>query len=136
MNRICEKMMQADLSETLELFHHGMFVLGQPLPFDFTKFTLRFSILPVVSRIHQDVLLLAGQENHMIPLKCYIDQMKSHQKTHSLTGRVFTKEDQAAAHCQVGNIPLGIKDNNQLDSNASKRPHLRSYPQTLIFKRG
>ena len=32
-----------------------------------------------------------------------------YQKAHSLTGRVFTKEDQAAAHCQVGNIPLALK---------------------------
>jgi pimeloyl-ACP methyl ester carboxylesterase len=105
LNRVLGKLIVSDLEQAWA-FRHGMFVMGQPTPYDFSKSFMRFTIKPVASRITQDVLLLAGAEDHMIPIRCYEDQMKLIRNARSLTGRVFTMDEHASAHCQVGNIPL------------------------------
>ncbi|MCK9151398.1 alpha/beta fold hydrolase [Methanobacterium alcaliphilum] len=59
--------------------------------------------------VKQDVLILTGREDHFIPFKMHNMQIKALNNTNSLTARVFTREDQAQNHCQVGNIKLALE---------------------------
>jgi len=43
-----------------------------------------------------------------IPIKMHNMQLKALTNARSVEDRVFTKEDQAQNHCQVGNIRLSL----------------------------
>ncbi|MBN2286137.1 MAG: hypothetical protein JXI43_06795, partial [Tissierellales bacterium] len=56
--------------------------------------------------VKQDVLILAGREDHFIPFKMYDMQINALKNAKSVTGRVFTRKEHAQNHCQIGNIGL------------------------------
>ncbi len=56
--------------------------------------------------ITQDILLLAGQNDHYVPIKQFTDQILTLTNVHSLTARMFTSEETADNHCQIGNLGL------------------------------
>ncbi|MEJ2739040.1 MAG: alpha/beta fold hydrolase [Dehalococcoidia bacterium] len=58
--------------------------------------------------VKQDVLILTGTEDHFIPLKMHDKQVKALTNAKSVTGRIFTREEQAQNHCQIGNIGLAL----------------------------
>ena len=62
----------------------------------------------VSGNVRQDVLLLAGSQDHYVPLPQLWDQIHLLNNARSITARVFSREEQAQAHCQVGNMPLAI----------------------------
>jgi len=62
----------------------------------------------VSERVRQDVLLLAGARDHYVPLSQLWDQIRLLSNARSIAARVFTEQEQAQAHCQVGNMPLAI----------------------------
>jgi pimeloyl-ACP methyl ester carboxylesterase len=62
----------------------------------------------VSERIRQDVLLLAGARDHYVPLSQLWDQIRLLSNARSIAARIFTEQEQAQAHCQVGNLPLAI----------------------------
>ncbi len=60
-------------------------------------------------KITQDVLLLTGEDDEFFPVKL-IDKQKTNLKNaHSVTTRIFTRAENAASHCQVGNVGLALK---------------------------
>lgn len=59
-------------------------------------------------RVRQDVLILAGREDHLVPFKMYDMQIRSLTGARSVTGRVFTREEHAQNHCQMGNFGLAL----------------------------
>ncbi len=64
---------------------------------------------PFSSQVSQDVLLMAGSEDHYVPLhQCY-DQIATLKNVRSLTARLFTCWEQAQNHCQIGNIGLSVR---------------------------
>ncbi len=58
--------------------------------------------------VKQDVLILTGREDHFIPFKMHDMQVKALTNARSVTARIFTKEEQAHNHCQIGNIGLAL----------------------------
>ncbi len=58
--------------------------------------------------VKQDVLILTGREDHYIPFKMHKKQIDALVNAKSVTGRIFTREDQAHNHCQIGNIGLAL----------------------------
>jgi pimeloyl-ACP methyl ester carboxylesterase len=64
--------------------------------------------------IEQDVLILTGREDHFVPfgmqLKMHDRQVEALRNARSVTERVFTKEEHAQNHCQVGNIGLALQE--------------------------
>jgi len=58
--------------------------------------------------VKQDVLVLAGREDHFIPFKMHDMQIRALTNARSVTGRVFTKEENAENHCQFGNVGLAL----------------------------
>jgi pimeloyl-ACP methyl ester carboxylesterase len=60
--------------------------------------------------VTQDVLILTGREDHFIPFKMHDMQVKALTDAASVTGRVFTREEHAQNHCQIGNLGLALKE--------------------------
>jgi pimeloyl-ACP methyl ester carboxylesterase len=60
-------------------------------------------------KINQDVLLLTGEEDEFFPVKLLEKQRANLKNARSVTTRVFTKAENAASHCQVGNVGLAIQ---------------------------
>ncbi|MBC8490412.1 MAG: alpha/beta fold hydrolase, partial [Bacteroidetes bacterium] len=58
--------------------------------------------------VKQDVLILTGRNDHFIPFKMHDMQVKALTNAKSVTARVFTKEEHAHNHCQIGNIGLAL----------------------------
>lgn len=59
-------------------------------------------------RVRQDVLIMAGREDHLVPFRMHGRQMRALTGARSVTERVFTRADQAPHHCQTGNIGLAV----------------------------
>ena len=55
----------------------------------------------------QDVLVLAGSED--LYTVYYDEQIKALTNARSVTGRLFTEEECAGHHCQIGNLPLVLE---------------------------
>jgi pimeloyl-ACP methyl ester carboxylesterase len=64
--------------------------------------------------VAQDVLILTGREDHFVPfgmqLKMHDRQVDVLNNARSVTGRIFTKEEHAQNHCQVGNMGLALRE--------------------------
>jgi alpha-beta hydrolase superfamily lysophospholipase len=60
--------------------------------------------------ITQDVLILTGRNDHLVPFKMHGLQVKALTNASSVTERVFTAKDKAQNHCQVGNMDLALQE--------------------------
>ena len=88
---------------------HLMYVLGVDEPMAGLEFALRLSEANLHSDlIRQDVLILASREDHFIPFRLHREQLRRLTAARSVTDRVFTKEEHAQNHCQIGNIGLAL----------------------------
>lgn len=86
----------------------GMHVTGSNSPYEFLHKTVSYKTAEFSPLITQDVLLLAGQEDHYVPIEQLPEQMKTLTNVRSLTARMFTAKEIASNHCQLGNIGLAI----------------------------
>ncbi len=59
--------------------------------------------------VRQDVLILSGKEDHLIPLKMHEEQLSALTSAKSVSSRVFTRGEEAQNHCQIGNIGLALE---------------------------
>lgn len=59
-------------------------------------------------KIRQDVMVITGKEDHLIPFKLRMPLIKSLSNAKSVTDIVFTKKDHASNHCSIGNIKLSL----------------------------
>jgi pimeloyl-ACP methyl ester carboxylesterase len=91
-----------------QLINQWMYITGAGTPAEWNELLQHYSVSDVALQIRQDVLLLAGAEDHMIPLKEYHKNMNGLMNARSLTGRIFSAEEHAQNHCQVGNIKLAL----------------------------
>ena len=77
----------------------------------------------VSPRITQDVLLMAGAEDHYVPLGQLGEQIQTLTNAHSVTARVFTRAENAQNHCQIGNLGLAIQVIlDWVDAHGGRRP--------------
>ncbi|WP_425478445.1 alpha/beta hydrolase family protein [Dyella dinghuensis] len=85
---------------------NGMWVFGVNDPFAVLDAFKPYTLASVASRITGDVLILAGADDHFVPL----DQVDAFQKslTHarSVTTKVFDRESGGGEHCQIGAASL------------------------------
>jgi len=58
--------------------------------------------------VKQDVLILTGRKDLLIPFKMHNLQVKALHNAKSVTARVFTEEEHGQNHCQIGNIGLAL----------------------------
>jgi pimeloyl-ACP methyl ester carboxylesterase len=87
---------------------HGMRVAGAADAYEFLLWLREMNTAPFSDRVTQDVLLLAGTEDHIVPIHQLWRQSQNLRRARSLTTRVFTAAEQAHNHCQIGNIGLAL----------------------------
>jgi alpha/beta hydrolase fold len=85
---------------------HGMYITGTSDPFVYFKGWTAFNTKKFSSLIRQDVLLLAGENDHLVPLEMYHRQKEALVNARSVRGRIFTASEGGDQHCQVGNLDL------------------------------
>ena len=83
-------------------------VFGSERPSQAFRAAQTYHTRDVSGNVRHDVLLFAGSRDHYVPLPQLWDQMHLLSNARSVTARVFSREEQAQAHCQVGNMPLAI----------------------------
>jgi pimeloyl-ACP methyl ester carboxylesterase len=89
--------------------HHAMHVTGTTTPAAYLHAIQRYTTAEISSRVTQDVLLLAGSEDHYVPVVQFYKQIAALTNTRSLTARLFTKAESAQNHCQAGNYGLAFQ---------------------------
>lgn len=87
---------------------HGMYITGTKTPFDFYKELSKHTMKGIADKVIQDVLLLAGEKDHYIPIRQYYKLKKELVNSKSLTTRLFTESEGGEQHCQIGNHMLAI----------------------------
>ncbi len=58
--------------------------------------------------VTQDVMILTGLDDHLVPFKMHNIQVNALVNAKSVTPLVFTEEVQGQNHCQVGNFGLAL----------------------------
>lgn len=91
------------------VIRQGMHVTGTPSQAAFLRAIEPFTKADISSKVTQDVLLLAGAKDHFVPLGQLDRQKHALTNARSVTTRLFTAEEHAASHCQIGNLPLAMK---------------------------
>jgi pimeloyl-ACP methyl ester carboxylesterase len=87
----------------------GMHITGTTTAYDFLRSTTSFNTRRISRLVRADVLLLAGADDHYVPLKQLGRQAANLVRARSVTTRTFTAAEQASNHCQVGNIGSGVR---------------------------
>ena len=79
---------------------------GTSTAYDFLRGTTRYETASASGRVTQDVLLLAGSQDHYVPLSQLAEQIDSLTAARSVTARVFSAAENAQNHVHVGNTEL------------------------------
>ena len=76
-------------------------------PCEYFNCIKQYSTRQISSLLTQDVLVLAGTED--LYTVYYEEQLKALTNARSVTGRLFTEEECAGHHCQIGNVQLVLE---------------------------
>jgi pimeloyl-ACP methyl ester carboxylesterase len=88
----------------------ALFITQKEEPIDAARFLLGMNKDHLNSeKVDQDVLLLVGENDKFQPPKLARKQEAALVNARSVTTRVFTKEEHAAEHCQMGNLGLALE---------------------------
>ena len=86
----------------------GMHVTGTKSAFEFLRRIEQFQTADISAAVRQDVLLMAGSEDHYVPVEQLHNQIKMLTNARSITVRLFTRSESAENHCQVGNYGVAL----------------------------
>ncbi|MEP0203638.1 MAG: alpha/beta fold hydrolase [Halioglobus sp.] len=87
---------------------HGMHVSGTKSPSEFLQWVRTLNLRDSAHLIDQDVLLIMGSEDHLVPTDQLYVQAEAMTGARSVTSVMMTGKDSAAQHCQVGNTSLAV----------------------------
>ena len=107
LNMMARGLMKWDLYSRWGI-QQGMHVTGAASPSEYFFKLKAYNSREVSQRITQDTLIMAGAEDHFVPLKQFFDQLPLLINARSVTAQIFTQADQAQSHCQVGNQGLAL----------------------------
>ena len=88
----------------------GLHITGTKTPYEFFQSLSFHNLASVTELLTQDILLLAGEEDHYIPQNQFYRLKSSICHAKSLTCRLFTKAEGGEQHCQIGNHQLAINE--------------------------
>lgn len=87
----------------------GMHITGTSMPYDFVASAGALTTRSISGRVTADVLLIAGADDHYVPLHQLHRQARNLTAARSVTTRVFTAAEQASNHCQIGNAGACVR---------------------------
>lgn len=88
----------------------GTHITGTKTPYEFFQSLSLHDLAPVTELLTQDILLLAGEEDHYIPPDQFYRLKASICHARSLTCRLFTRAEGGEQHCQIGDHRLAINE--------------------------
>jgi pimeloyl-ACP methyl ester carboxylesterase len=88
----------------------GRHVTGTSTAFDFFAAARALNTGSVSGKITADTLLIAGADDHYVPLHQLQRQAAGLTAARSVTTRVFTAAEDASNHCQVGNFGACVRE--------------------------
>lgn len=92
------------------LVEHGMYIIGTETPFQYYDKLSKYTIRDIAHLVKQDVLLLAGEKDHFMPVRHFTLMKESLKNARSVKGRIFTTAEGGEQHCQVGNHYLAVDE--------------------------
>lgn len=104
-NKICEKSVKAKW-----MMHQGKYITGSDTYYEMYKKLGMHNVRSIHEKVTCDVLILAGEKDHYIPLKHYKKCIKLFPNAKSVKNRLFTKKEGGEQHCQIGNHMLAINE--------------------------
>jgi pimeloyl-ACP methyl ester carboxylesterase len=108
LNAVARLLMKRDLYSQWGI-SQGMHVMGCKTPYEFFFKLKQYNGYAASSQITGDVLIMAGTEDHFVPMEQFYKQLKLLTGAKSVTGRIFTGREQAQSHCQIGNLGLAAE---------------------------
>lgn len=108
-NNQIEKQMESDPQQAW-FFDHLMHVTNKNVPIEAAAVLSEINEKNLHSElVTQDVLILTGKEDHLVPFKMHNMQVRALENATSVTPMVFTSDVQGQNHCQVGNLGLALE---------------------------
>ncbi len=91
-------------------FSHALFNTGCESVYDYLKeASEKYTTKNISHLVKQDVLVLVGEDDINGKARSfYKKQIDALTNAKSVTGRIFTKEENASHHCQAGNVGLAL----------------------------
>ena len=108
LNAFAKLMMKKDMYSQWGIAQ-GMYVMGCKTPYEFFLKLREYNGCSISGAVTADVLIMAGAEDHFVPLGQFFEQLKLLTAARSVTGRIFTRKEQAQSHCQIGNLGLAAE---------------------------
>jgi dienelactone hydrolase len=87
-------------------YRNALWTMGTKGIEDTVRVCAAYTLAPVADRIRQDVLILAGAEDHFVPLHQAADFEKALVNARSVTTRIFDQSSGGSGHCQAGALTL------------------------------
>jgi alpha-beta hydrolase superfamily lysophospholipase len=81
---------------------NAMWVLGTKHPLDSVTTLRQYTLAAVAQRIKADVLILAGAEDHFVPLAQVAQFANALTAARSVTTKIYDRASGGAEHCQLG----------------------------------
>lgn len=85
-------------------FRNALWTMGTKTIDETIAACAAYTLAAIAHRIRQDVLILAGTEDHFVPIHQTADFEKALVNARSVTTRVFDRPSGGAGHCQPGNL--------------------------------
>ena len=90
------------------MLSQGQFITGtDSIPAMYQSIS-RHNLTGLYEKIDQDVLLLAGEKDHYIPMCQFVRCKEKIKNAKSMTSRCFTGKEGGEQHCQIGNHSIAV----------------------------
>lgn len=86
--------------------NHGMYAYEAKSPYEYLVKMNKYQIINIGDKIDQDMLIIGATHDHFINYKLVGKEINCLTNVKSLTVKIFTEKQNAAAHCNVGNAKL------------------------------
>lgn len=101
------KMNVATLKHTI---NNALFIQNKSEPYQAVEWMMGMNKEHICSQlVEQDVLLITGENDAFQPPILLQKQAQALINAHSVTTRIFTKEEHGDQHCQIGNLNIALK---------------------------
>ena len=85
---------------------HGLYAYEAKSPYDCLLKMRRYQIMDIAPLIDQDMLIVGANRDHFIDYHMVNKEIDALTNVKSLTIRIFTDQENAGDHCNVGNSKL------------------------------
>ena len=106
-NKLYTKMMEKSELVKWNLLH-GMYAYDAPDPVGYVQKIRQFTLKDIGDKVTQDMLILAGRDDHMIMPFLFHEEYDLLPNVRSLALQLYTNRDDAGSHCNMGNMKLAL----------------------------